>query len=85
MKFYGKETEYLLGLSLDELKLLHKTLWKDLKARKAIGLDEEASDLLYELQMILMKEAQRLGVDPAVHSEWAEFAGLEQNCSLEDR
>ncbi len=32
--------------------------------------------------MILMKEAQHLDVDVAVHSEWAEFAGMEQNCSL---
>lgn len=83
MKFHGKEEEYLVGLTLEEMKLLHRTLWQDLKSRKAIGLDEEASDLLYEFQMILMKEAQRLGVDPAVHSEWAEFAGLDSTCSLD--
>ncbi len=49
MKFYGKETEYLVGLTPEELKLLRKTLWPDLKVREAIGVDEEVSDLLYEL------------------------------------
>ncbi|CAN5444325.1 hypothetical protein BH09SUM1_BH09SUM1_20190 [soil metagenome] len=82
MKFMGKEENYLLGLSLEELKILHKALWNDLKARKQLGIDEAASDLLFELQTILQKEAQRLGVDIGIHSEWAAFAGLDEQCSL---
>lgn len=83
MKFHGKEGDYLLGLSLEELKILHRSLWNDLKAKGTLGLDEEASDLLHDLQTLLQKEAVRKGVDLSLHSNWVEFAGLEQgSCEL---
>lgn len=83
MKFHGKEGDYLIGLSLEEVKILHRSLWNDLKARGQLGLDEEASDLLHDLQTLLQKEAIRLGVDLSLHSEWAAFAGLEGgSCSV---
>lgn len=83
MEFHGKEGNYLLGLSLQELKILHKSLWNDLKARGQLGLDEEASDLLHDLQTILQKEAIRLGVDLSLHEEWTRFAELDGiNCQI---
>lgn len=82
MEFRGKEESYLLGLTLDELKILHRSIWNDLKARGQLGLDEEASDLLHELQVILQREAVRLGVDVTLHAEWAAFAGLDDSCSV---
>jgi hypothetical protein len=83
MQFHGKEGDYLLGLSLEELKILHRALWNDLKARRQLGLDEEASDLLHDLQTLLQKEAIRKGVDLSLHSNWVAFAGLEQSCSID--
>lgn len=81
MRYEGKEENHILGLSLDELKILHRALWNDLKAQGTLGTDEAASDLLHELQTILQKEAHRLGVDLSIHSEWAAFAGLDGfNC-----
>lgn len=77
MRFLGREEHHLLGLSLEELKILHRALWNDLKARGAMGIDEEASDLLHELQTILQAEAVRAGIDIGIHAEWAAFAGLE--------
>ncbi|HMX63008.1 MAG TPA: hypothetical protein PKD58_08055 [Candidatus Sumerlaeota bacterium] len=82
MQFLGKEEHYLMGLSLEELKAVHLSMWNDLKARKMMGVDETASDLLYELQMILQKEAQRQGVDIGIHSEWAAWAGLDTSCDV---
>ena len=85
MQFHGKEGDYLVGLSLEELKLLHRSLWNDLKVRGQLGIDEEASDLLHDLQTLLQKEAHRLGVDLSLHSEWVEFAGLDQGECRIDR
>lgn len=83
MKFHGKEEEYLIGISLEEMKILHRSLWNDLKTRGQLGIDEEASDVLHDLQTLLQKEAHRLGVDLSDHSAWVEFAGLEQSCRLD--
>ncbi len=82
MRYHGKEEHYLLGLSLNELKVLYRSIWADLKARGQMGIDEEASDLLYDLQVLLQQEAQRCGVDVALHSEWAAFVGLDDSCKL---
>lgn len=82
MQFHGKEGDYLLGLSLEEMKIVYRCVWNDLKRRKVLGIDEEASDFLHDLQTVLQKEAYRLGVDVSLHSEWAEFVGLDSSCSL---
>ncbi len=82
MKFHGKEGDYLLGLSLEELKILYRSIWNDLKSRGALGIDEEASDLLHDLQTVLQKEAIRLEIDISIHSEWANFVGLDNSCDL---
>ncbi|MCC6545911.1 hypothetical protein IT570_01990 [Candidatus Sumerlaeota bacterium] len=80
MRFLGKEEHYMMGFSLEELKAIHLSMWNDLKARKLMGVDETASDLLYELQMILQQEAQRQGVDVGIHGDWAAWAGMGGSC-----
>ncbi len=86
MEFHGKEETYRVGLRLDELKIIHRSLWNDLKAKGTLGIDEEASDLLHDLQTVLQKEAHRLGVDLSIHSEWAAWAGLdEMRCKIPPR
>jgi hypothetical protein len=82
MRYLGREEHFLLGLSLDELRILHRSLWNDLKARRQLGIDEPASDLLHELQTLLQQEAVRQGVDIGLHSEWARFAGIDESCSM---
>jgi hypothetical protein len=82
MNFHGKEGDYLLGMSLGEMKILYRSLWNDLKRTRTLGIDEEASDLLHDLQTVLQKEATRLGVDVGLHSAWAEFVGLDSSCSI---
>lgn len=77
MDFHGREEKYLVGLSLEELKVLYRSVWNDLKARGVLGEEEVASDLLYDLQVILQKEAQRLGVDVSIHGDWTEFVRLD--------
>ena len=82
MDFHGKEEKYLVGITLPELKVMHKALWNDLKTRGQLGIDDQASDLLHDLQTLLQKEAVRLGIDISIHSEWADFAGLDgSSCS----
>lgn len=82
MQFHGKEGDYLLGLSLEEMKIVYRCVWNDLKRRGVLGIDEEASDFLHDLQTVLQREADRLGVDVSLHSEWAGFVGLDSSCSL---
>lgn len=83
MIFHGREEQYMVGLKLEELKTLHRALWNDLKRNGTLGVDEEASDLLHDLQTVLQREAQREGVDISIHSEWAAWAGLDSpGCSL---
>lgn len=83
MQFHGKEENYLLGLSLEEMKILYCSVWNNLKAKGTLGIDETASDLLHDLQTVLQKEAHRVGIDVSLHSEWAEWVGLdEMRCSV---
>lgn len=82
MNFHGKEGDYLLGMSLEEMKVTYCALWNDLKRRGTLGIDEVPSDLLHDLQTVLQQEAIRLGVDVGLHSAWAEFVGLDSSCSL---
>jgi len=82
MKYHGREEALTISVTLDELKILHRSLWNDLKARGVLGIEEDASDLLHELQTVLQGEAIRLGVDLSQHSEWAAFAGLDQACQV---
>lgn len=82
MQYHGLEAHHMLGLSLLELKLIYRSMWNDLKARGQLGLDEEASDLLHDIQTVLQQEAIRLGVDLSLHSEWAAFVGIDGACSI---
>ena len=77
MRYLGREENHLLALSLNELKIMYRCIWNDLKAKGTLGLDEEASDLLHELQTVLQAEASRSGVELANHSEWADFVGID--------
>lgn len=82
MRLHGKGHEFLVGLTIDELKMLYVSLWNDLKNKGTLGVDEEASDLLHDLQTVLQQEAHRQGVDVSLHAEWAEWAGLDNyGCS----
>lgn len=85
MIFQGREEHYLLGLSLDEMKIVYRSMWNDLKARKQFGEDEEATDLLFELQTLLQREASRLEVNVGDHSQWAAFVGLGESCDINSR
>lgn len=78
MEFHGREENYMLGMNLEEMKIVYRSIWNDLKASGQLGKDEVASDLLFELQSVLQKEAQREGIDVAIHSEWANWVGLDQ-------
>lgn len=86
MQFHGKEENYLLGVSLEEMKVLYCSVWNNLKAKGTLGIDETASDLLHDLQTVLQKEAHRLGIDVSLHSEWAEWVGLDATgCEVRQR
>jgi hypothetical protein len=85
MIFQGREEHYLLGLSLDEMKIVYRSMWNDLKARQLFGSDEEATDLLFELQTLLQREATRLGINVGDHSQWAAWVGLDESCQVKPR
>lgn len=82
MRYLGREDTHTVGLTLDELKILYRSLWNDLKAKGTLGIDEEASDLLHDIQSVIQPEATRLGVDLSLHSEWAEFVGIDNSCAV---
>jgi hypothetical protein len=84
MIFHGKEEQYLVGLSLGELQIVYRAMWNDLKSRSGFD-DEQATDLLFEVQTLLQREATRLGVNVGNHSEWAAWVGLEESCSIKKR
>ncbi len=77
MRFHGKEQHYLLGLTLEEMKIMYRSIWNDLKRQGTLGLDDEASDLLHDLQTVLQKEAIREGVDVSLHADWADWVGVD--------
>ena len=85
MILHGQDKDFSLTMSLDELKLIYRSIWNDLKARGRFGEDEEATDLLFALQNVLQREAGRLGVNVADHSQWAAFMGLDESCSIKPR
>ena len=77
------DEQYQVGVSLEELKILYRALWHEMKKRPGFGDNEAATDMMFELQLLLQREAQRLGVDVGVHSQWADFVGIEGgSCSL---
>ncbi len=82
MEFRGRENAFLVALTLGELKILYRSIWNDLKSKGTLGIDEEASDLLHDIQSILQPEATRLGVDLSLHSEWAAFVGIDGACTV---
>ncbi len=77
MKYQGKEEHYILGMTLEEMKIAYCSIWNELKRKGTLGIDEVASDLLHDLQTVLQQEAHRLGVDVSLHAEWAEWVGLD--------
>ena len=83
MILHDNDGQYQIGFSLEELKILYRALWNDMKSHPDFQNNDTATDMMFELQLILQKEAQRFGVDVGVHSEWAAFVGLEGgSCSL---